>query len=217
MNTIRTYRQHGGTADLLGSYRFTVPTGSVTLIAARTATAGQLLNFRRSSSAATLVSVKFVGARFMLTTAYTTAQETGCDLTVARLFTVSGTDGTAIDLGSTVANTGKLLAGFPTSIMGATAGTSRVATTAAITAGTHALDANSLGSLSGWSTGIGDIVPDTASGSSEGYGTLYDAARSGPLFLGADEGLIVRNTILMGAVGVGRWRFLVEWDEAALR
>ena len=216
--TIPTYRQHGGLdADRLGSYRISASTGAVTLIAARTATAGQLLNIRRSSSATTLFSVKHVSAKFMLTTAYTAAQETGCDLIVARSFSASGTDGTAIDLGSTVANTGKLLAGFPTSILGATAGTTRVATAAAITAGTHTLDANPISVLSGWSTGVGDTVPDSASGASDGYGVLYDASRSGPLFLAANEGLIIRNLVLMGAAGVGRWDFIVEWDEAALR
>lgn len=211
------YRQLGGDSDLLGSYRLVVSTGAVTTIAARTATAGQLLNFRRESSASTLVAVKYVGAKFTLTTAYGTAQETGCDLIVARSFTVSGTNGTAVDLGSTVANTGKKLTGFPTSVMGAVAGTTRVATTAVVTAGTHTLDANPIGILSGWSTGIGDTVPDAASGAREGFGTLYDAEKSGPLYLADDEGLIVRNLILMGATGVGRWDFCIEWDEATPR
>jgi len=34
-----------------------------------------------------------------------------------------------------------------------------------------------------------------------------------PIKLVQDEGLVVRNLILMGASGVGRWDFLVEWDE----
>lgn len=218
-NTINgRHPELNGNYDIRGSYRFEASTGAVTLIAARTATAGQLLNFRWPSTTTAVALVKYVGARFILTTAYTTAQETGCDLIAARVWTASGTGGTAVDVGSTVANTGNLLAAQPTSLI--TANCVRVATASAITAGTHTLDANPLGSIIGWSGAIGDQVPVASARSNYPYGTLFDARKSlheAPIVLAQDEGLIVRNTVLMGAVGVGRWEFLVEWDEGTPR
>lgn len=203
-----------GAYSVTGSYRLVCSSGAVTTIAARTATAGQLFNFRFPAASPAKAFVKYIGARFILTTAYGTAQETGCDLILAHSFTVNGTNGTAVDVGSTVANTGKLLTGFATS--GITAGCVRVADTAAITAGTHTLDANPVSTLSDWSGAIGATVPTTSSGSRSGYGTLWDyrqSAHEAPIVLAADEGFVIRNLILMGATGVGRWDFCVEWDE----
>lgn len=39
------------------------------------------------------------------------------------------------------------------------------------------------------------------------------SAHEAPIRLDTDMGFVVRNTVLMGASGVGRWDFLVEWDE----
>lgn len=203
-----------GKYSVHGSYRLVCSSGAVTTIAARTATAGQLLNFRFPGASPYKAFVKYVGARFILTTAYGTAQETGCDLILAHSFTVNGTNGTVVDVGSTVANTGKLLTDFGTSKI--TAGAVRVADTAAITAGTHTLDANPISTLSDWSGAIGATVPTTGSGARSGYGTLWDykaSAHGAPIVLGTDEGFVIRNLILMGATGVGRWDFCVEWDE----
>jgi hypothetical protein len=206
-------RELAGDYTLLGSHRLVCSTGAVTTIAARTATAGQLFQFRWPSSTSARCFVRYVGAKFTLTTAYGTAQETGCDLIVARSFTVNGTDGTAVDVGSTVTDTNKLMENFSDSLI--TAGCVRVATTAAITAGTHTLDANPIGILSDWSTGIGSTVPLATSGAGSSFGTLFDARAkdAAPIILKQDEGLLARNLVLMGATGVGRWDFCIEWDE----
>ncbi len=198
-----------------GSYKVAPPTGAVTVLAAGTATLGQLLCFRNPSTTVA-VFVKRIAARFTLTTAYTTAQETGCDLILAHAFTVNGTNGTAVDVGSTVAHTGKAYSGQPTSVI--TAGCVRVATASVITAGTHTLDANPYSVLSGWSGAIGDQVPLATGGGAGGYGDLFNVEKNGgiPLVFGASQGFVIRNLILMGAVGVGRWEFLVDWDEGAL-
>lgn len=199
-----------------GAYRAAAPTGAVTVLAAATASAGQLLNFRNPSATLSCF-IKRIGARFTLTTAYTTAQETGCDLILAHAFTVNGTGGTAVDVGSTVAHTGKLASTQPTSVI--TAGCVRVATASTITAGTHTLDANPFAVMSAWSAGIGDQVPLVTAGGAGGYGHLFNvdtAPGHEPLVIGPGQGFVIRNLILMGAVGVGRWDFLVEWDEGAL-
>jgi hypothetical protein len=203
-----------GKYALRGSYRLACSTGLVTTIAAATATAGHLFAMRWSSSTSTKMYLKRVGARFTCTTAYGTAQRTGCDLILARSYTASHTGATAIDVGSTVANTGNLDASFATSLIVANA--TRVADTGALTAGTHTLDANPIADLVGWTTAIGIQVPETTSGVAGGYGILWDYRQSShglPIKFTQDEGFIIRNKILMGATGVGVWDFLVEWDE----
>jgi hypothetical protein len=210
-------KELNGNYDCQGSFRLVVSTGAVTTIAARTATAGQLFNFRWPAAAtvgSTNAYIKHIGAKFFLSTAYGTAQETGCDLILAHAFTVNGTNGTAVDVGSTVTATNKLSSGMATSLI--TAGCVRVADTAAITAGTHTLDANPIGYLSAYSSAIGITVPTTGSGARDGFGTLFSAhesAHRAPIILDADQGFVIRNGPVMGATGVGHWEFLVEWDE----
>jgi hypothetical protein len=199
---------------LRGSYRLAVSTGLVTGVAAATATAGFLFTCRWSSSTSTKMYLKRVGAKFTCTTAYGTAQRTGCDLILARSYTASASGGTAIDMGSTVANTGNLSEEFGTSLIVANA--TRVADTDAFTAGTQTLDANPIGVLTGWTAAIGDMVPDVTSGALETYGDLWNYRTSihgMPIKFTQDEGFVIRNKVLMGATGVGVWDFLVEWDE----
>lgn len=208
------HRDMAGRYDLRGSYRLAVSTGLVTTIAAGTATAGHLFAMRWSSSTSARMYLKRVGARFTLTTAYGTAQRTGCDLIIARGYTASHTGATAVDVGSTVANTGNLSEEFNTSLIVANA--TRVADTGALTAGTQTLDANEIGTLIDWSGAIGDQVPRSTSGAAGNYGILWDYRQSAhglPIKFTQDEGFVIRNKVLMGATGVGVWDFLVEWDE----
>jgi hypothetical protein len=203
-----------GGYDLRGSYRLAVSTGAVTLVAARTASAGQLFVFRWAPDSLTShkAYVRYIGARFYCSTPYTTDQETGVDLIVARSFTVSATGATAVDLGSTVTNTGKYRTAQATSLVVANA--CRVADTGAITAGTHTLDANPIGLCSEYIAETGDMVPKATRMLPDGFYPLWDARNSNyPLVLADDEGFVIRNLVLMGAAGVGRWDFLVEWDE----
>jgi hypothetical protein len=194
-----------------GSFQMDIPTGAVTVIAAGTATAGQLFVFRWDH-ATVKAYVRYIGAKFILTTAYTTAQETACELFLASAFTVDGTNGTAVDCGSTVTGTGKLRKNMAKSVIGA--GDVRVADASAITAGTHTLHINAFSSLSGFMGTVGDTIPRSTSGAADGFGTLYDSRDFGyPLVFGEDEGFIIRNGPVMGAVGVGKWRFKVIWDE----
>lgn len=221
MTAIATYPSLGGAADLKFAGRLVTSTGLVTVVAARTATAGQLFAWRRSSTASTRLEIGYVGARFTCTTAYGTAQRTGIDMIVARSYTASASGGTAIDMGSTTTDTGAMATAMPASIM-ATANIVRVATTDAFTAGTHTLDANPIGALVGWTGAIGDQVPVASAAPYNGFGTLFGQPRAlggnpDPLILGADEGFVLRNYLLMGATGVGTWDFCVEWVETTPR
>src|SRR3990167_5313291 len=125
-------RELNGGYDLRTSHRLVTFTGSVTLLSARTATAGHFFAFRWASTTSTKCFVKYVGAKFTLTTAYTTAQETGCDMILARTYTAAHTGGTSVDVGSTVVDTNQLMAGFGVSLIAAAQ--AKVATTGDLTA-----------------------------------------------------------------------------------
>lgn len=198
-----------GNYAIRGQYRLVQSTGAVTTIAAGTATAGFLFSWQWTN-ASVKAYVRYVGAKFILTTAYTTAQETAVEMLQARAYTAACTGGTAIDVGGTVTGTGK----YQTSQLASLVADCRIATASALTAGTHTLDANPIGLLSDWGGAIGATIPSTSSGAGSSWGTLFDARdEQTPLEYAANEGFILRNKILMGAVGVGRWDICVEWDE----
>lgn len=187
----------------LGSYRLTASTAGSTVVAARTATAGHLLSFHWGDATGAHCYLRLVTARFIATTAYTTAQETGCHLILAPSYTVAHTGGAAVTLTGN-----KLMQHFPASKLSSC----RVATSAALTAGTHTLDANPISTFSAWSAAIGDTVPLVTSGLPAAV--LYDArGDESPIIFTQDQGFIIGNNILMGAVGVGRWDFEIEYDE----
>ena len=199
-----------GRYDLRGSYQMSIPTGAITVIAAGTTTAGHLFSFRWGSTTATKAFIKYIGAKFIATTAYTTAQETAVDLFIARGYTASHSAATAVDTGGTITSTGELMTSQAVSLVTSC----RVASTVALTAGTHTLDANPLSSLNGFTGAVGDTIPRSTSGSFDGYGALFNARRDeSPIVLSQDEGFVLINGPVMGAVGVGKWRFLVQWDE----
>lgn len=211
----RPVDSQGAATKLLFEGRMTVPSGAVTTIAAATATAGHLFAMRWApATAGALCLIRYVRATFVCTTAFGGAQNMGLDLVVARTYSVSDTAGTAIDMGSTTANTGATRTANGTSLFGAN--TCRVATAAALTAGTHALDINSYYQAQGF-------VTTTLGATSSLDFTLLDARDDGagaqvrsPITLANNEGIKLRNTILMGATGVGSWLFTVEWDEVTL-
>ncbi len=206
-NRIRPVEAVGNVSKLHGEYRMAATSGLATVLAAGTTTAGFLFCMRNPSTTKKVV-LRYLQGGFITTTGFTTVQPIGMDLIVARAFTASCTGGTAIDMGSTLTNSGKLNTNQATSLF--TANTCRVASTTALVAGTHVLDASPLA----LKTDVG-----SASIAVQANFPLFDARDDGsstirsPIVLAQDEGIIVRNTILMGAVGVGYFTFNVEWDE----
>jgi hypothetical protein len=199
-----------GPGTKLGQYALAAASGQVTTIAAGTAAAGHLFAFR-NTHASTKVYLRYVAAQFILGTAFGTAQEVGCDLITTRTYSASHTAGTAIDVGGTNANANKLRSLTPTSCLAT--GDARVATAAALTNGTHTIDPNPVSMVSGWAGAVGPII-GRYPGTGITGGLLYDARDDySPIVLGTNEGFLIRNTVLMGATGVGRWLFWVEWDE----
>ena len=161
---------------------------------------GPLFSFRNIS--ANLVTIRRVGAGFMTTTAFTAAQTVDFELVVARAFAVSDSGGTAISI---TGSNGK----HRTSLSTPTSLDARIATTAALTAGTRTLDANALGQIAGWSGAVGQGIAPTVDN------LLSHTPGDHPLVLAQNEGFIVRPITALGAAGVGNFYVNMEFAEAA--
>jgi hypothetical protein len=191
--------------------RASIPASGLTTIAAATSSAGHVFAMRWTN-ASSLCLLRYVNLQFTLTTAFGAAQAMGYDLIVARAYTASHTGGTAVDMGSTTANTGATRTNNGTSLFAANA--VRVGGAGALTAGTQTLDANSYNSSYAWMGAVGAQL----------NATLLDARDDGagyvvrsPITLAQNEGIVIRNLILMGATGVGTLAITLEWDEVSLQ
>lgn len=179
--------------DVISSHRFTFTTGAVTTIAAGSATAGHILALRNATSGKYL-RLRTFEPEFILTTAFGAAQEVGFDAFKATGYTAPHTGATALTVTG-----GKGVTTYDSTIM-----TGRIADAGALTAGTHTLDANPIAKGSQWCSAIGTSMAPR----------LYDFSgnETGGILLANEEGIVVRNTILMGATGVGKWHFTIEID-----
>lgn len=181
--------------NVLGSYRDAVSSGLTAGVAAGTATAGHILVLRNADTAK-YVRLRALEVEALVTTAFNSAQEIGWDAYVLRGFSAAYTGGTALTLAT---NDGKLLTGYPTTVL-----TGRVADTGALTAGTQTLDANAIARGSVYTSAIGTSMSarryDFTFTETEGY------------LLGPSEGVVVRNTIAQGAGGAVKWHFAFEYD-----
>lgn len=185
--------------DVIGSYRQTFVTGLVTGVGAGTATLGHILALR-SATADRAVRLRAFSAEFILTTAFGAAQEVGYDLSVLRSYTAAHTGATALTIGT---NDGKFFTDSSSTILAG-----RIANTAALTAGTHTFDANPLARGSIWCGAVGARLEPVR----------HDFTRTsiGGVILAENEGIAARNMVLMGASGIGRWYFTVEWDDVLI-
>lgn len=187
---------------VLGSYVQEFTSGAVTTIAAGTSSAGHILALRQAT-AGEGSRIRKLSVQFLLTTAFGAAQKVGFDAYVVRAYSAAHTGGTALTLSG---NDGKTVADLPSETL-----VGRIANTGALTAGTQTFDDNPIASDSLWCGAIG------ASFASPRCYDFTGSPQGGIVLLGGDgsttcEGLVIRNSTLMGATGVGEWRFTVEWD-----
>lgn len=190
-------------AGALGHYAVSVQTGA---IAAGASANSEIFQMRWSDASRLCVVTKVLLTGVRATTAFA-AGAIDFKATVARSFTANGTGGTALTL---TGDQAQLRTSFGTSLMG----DMRVATTAALGAGTKTLDTQDLGiitthSSAGWQSAtpiIGQIFQPTIE--------LWKpdlSAGEHPLVLAQNEGLVVRATV----PGTGVWNasITVQWAE----
>ena len=170
--------------------------GLITGVAAN----GALFSFRNLS--ANPIVIRRVGVGFLCSTAFTTAQKMDFALIIARAFSASDSGGTAIALTGNNAKHRTSL-GTPTSV------DMRIATTAALTAGTKTLDTNTIGIVGAW-VGAAATIINTAPDN-----LLSHNAGDYPVVLAQNEGINIQNLTAMGAAGVGSFYLNIEFAEVA--
>jgi hypothetical protein len=134
----------------------------------------------------------------MTRTAYTTAQAIGFRAFKARSYTASDSGGTDV---KPATGDGKRQNGYPDT----KAADIRVATTAKITAGTRTVEATPFAAMEYWAgaIGAGPIVPHE----------YIMGPQSVPQVFYDNEGFVIHNEILMGAVGVTQLWLELDWTE----
>lgn len=161
------------------------------------AAAGPVFSFRNTGT--NLIMVRRLSAGFITTTAFTAAQGLYYNMLKANAFTASDTGGTALY----TAGANKHRNSF-TNITSAP--DIRIATTAALTAGTRTLEAIPLAAACGTSNAVG---------ASLAMSPLFSHDPGDyPLILAQNEGFIITNGIAMGAAGVINLLINLEFAEA---
>lgn len=188
-------------------YSVAVQTGAV---GAGASANSEILQFRWTNTnyMAAITEVSLTGV--IATTAFAAGAIT-FKMTTSRAFTASGSGGTALEFGgdSNVDN-----AALRTTMSDSRVASFRIASTAALTAGTQVLEANDIGQITTHSSGgVGAATPIVGSIYLP-ITTLFKAdQKTGhyPLVLAADEGFVVRATV----PGTGVWiaGLLVRWAE----
>jgi hypothetical protein len=207
----RSSAQEGLVSQLYGEYRGSFVSGALTTVAAGTTTAGHVFSLR-NTDATKKILLRYLSVDFNLTTAFGAGQAMGFDVIVATGYSASHTGGTAIDMGSTLPNSGKIRTNQTLSSIVANA--ARIGSTGALTAGTHVLHANPLNSArSTWAPSVRSSRRRCSTLAMTGR---HGVRSRGPWEFGKDEGFIIRNTVLMGATGVGSLIVTMEWDEVTL-
>lgn len=184
--------------DALGAYRYAGFTG---LLPAALAANAEVFQFRWTD-ASNLCQIKFIKVRMAVITGFTAAQELAFDVIRSTAWSGSGTGGTAIVPSSTNLmrrNT------YPISKVG----DMRIATTAALGAGTKVL------SNTADLVGMGKTLAAAVTVQDAAFENMLDMtnATDDPIILQQNEGFSVRNSIVLGAAGTVRMAVEMGWSE----
>lgn len=182
-------------------YSLRARTGAITAVAAATTTAGHLIGLRNTGAQGEF-HVMRMAMRFLATVDPSTEQQVGFQVHKATGYSALHTGGTgaANQVPVSRAEGSAVSPAYPT----ITAITARVAGTDALTAGTHTL-AEALGFIDDFALADAATVKHTK------FGNEWKSPDKHPLFiLGTNEGLIVRNTILMANALAGHLIFELD-------
>lgn len=184
-----------------GAYRIALKTGAV---AAGVAAAAPLFAIQWTDTQTRMV-IQSLNLNVVVTTAYGTAQTLAFSLFAARAFTVADSGGTAITTTQTLDQA--LDRNMGQSRLFAGNGDMRIATTAAITAGTRTLDDQPMYT---WVSGLSATLTQATQNYPIEFGIL-DATN--PMTLRQNDGLVITNDVLLGATGVIVVYLAIEWTE----
>ncbi len=186
---VRAVELEGGYTKLHGEYKLAAMTGALTLVAAHTASVGQLFVMRVPTSETKKAVIRYVNCQMSTVTAMGTAQSMGLALAVHRGATAVYTGGTAIDM-FTVTNSQKNRVNDATTMF--VVNNVRIATTDTLTVpATQVIDSLPVSQKMFLSQALGAVADVT----------LLDARDDGsstvrsPLVLAAQEVLVIKNVI----------------------
>lgn len=183
----------------LGHYKLAAFSGLTTGMGAN----APVFSFRWGD-ASRLCTIERLRVTATVVTGFTAAQEIALDAVIARAFTVADTSGTAI---TPTGSVNKARTSYGTTLVSDV----RIATTAALTAGTRTLDANPFMAEASKTLAAAATVQDTRlEATFDTYG-----AQAHPIILAASEGIVVRSVIAQGAAGTVRWSVSMAWTERA--
>jgi hypothetical protein len=197
-------------AAFLGAYGFSVTTGELAAALAASAVVGSF----RWGDATKIAVVTSLRTRFLprvLFTAATLSEATSFDAYIGRTFTASHTGGTALTL---TAPSLKRRNSFS-----ATAFTDlRVATTAALGAGTVTADAHAFSQSIRKANRVNPAAAteETIMPSTDGMNIDFSAGDGEhPIVLVQNEGILIRNRVVWPAAGTGTLLIEMNWNEYA--
>jgi hypothetical protein len=183
--------------DVLGSYAISATSGT---IAAGQGANSPIFSFRWTDTVNAALIHRVAISMMSLGTGFAVGAAT-FGIIAARAFTGSDTGGTPLTL---TTNNGKRKTGFSTTLVG----DMRIASTAALGAGTRTLDAQDFGLLQcGITASVNTVFQPTTN--------LWapDQSSAWPLELVTNEGFVVRATV--PATGTWQAQVTVEWSETA--
>jgi len=184
-------------------------TGLLTGVAAGSATAGHIFAARWAPAAGkpTLAILTRLRIRWLTIAGFTAAQEVGLDLSRVTGYTAAHTGGTALVATGLRKDRTFHANGvpFPDSAFNDI----RIGTTGALTAGTHTFDPTPFRQ-----DGYSELAAaaTVAKGSFQLFYSNEDL-NAEPIILAANEGIVARNTIAMGAGGTARVTVEMSWVE----
>jgi hypothetical protein len=201
--------EHAGPYGILGHFRANFITGTTVSLGANSPIASI-----RWSDATRLFALMRIEASAQVAAAITAATLVDLEAIVARGFTAADTGGTAILL--TGQNQLNRSQGMKSSLVT----DARVATTAALGAGTRTLDSVGFG-FAAWQSLSAPTLGATAN-TAVAVGAMdasprvlykWDALGQHPITLGTNEGIIVRNSSAGPVTGGIRYVITIEWAE----
>jgi hypothetical protein len=200
--------EHDYGGRLLGHYRLAARSGVLT--GTGIVAGAPLFSFRWTDATALAILTR-LEARYVPTAAFTAAQELGLDAILASAWSAADSSGTAV-----LPGTGGRMrrSGMGTSLVGDV----RIAGTTLLTAGTRTLDAQPIAVGGGLVNDVNDAAETEYVNPSGPYGFVLEAnpARGEhPIVLAANEGLIVRNTVVFPAAGTATLLVSLAWAEVA--
>lgn len=180
----------------LGIYQISMQTGTM---AAGLAANAEIFQFRWTDATrlALVTQVRFDGLGSIAAFA---AGFAGFQVNIARSWTVDGSGGTAATI---TGNNQKLRTSMGTTLLGA----ARIASTAALTAGTKTLDSQGCGGF------VGGLTAVAGAGLQQANLLDNETTNEHPIVLAQNEGLVVRATV--PATGTWTGGVTIKWIEVA--